>query len=150
MFSPLESPGGKKPCFRELTTARLLKSVPPLCLKPDYSYAELVGYMQPSLTNVIPWIKYEAQNMMEPTWRHEIQCIREDDHVRYIVGMLVWFHQWKQEHRLWPSLLSCDFQFGALATATIESRVVSVIKETDMTMGEMQALRVQTTNTWQS
>ena len=79
MFSPPESPGGKKPCFRELTAAQLLKSAPPLCLEPDYSDAELVGYTWPPLTNVIPWIKYEAQNMMEPTWRHELQCIREDD-----------------------------------------------------------------------
>ena len=47
MFSPLESPGGKKPCLRELTTAWLLKSMPPLCFKPDYSDAELVGYTWP-------------------------------------------------------------------------------------------------------
>ena len=59
--------------------------------------------------------------------------------------MLVWYHQWKQEHRLWPSLPACDFQFGALAKVTIEIIVASVIKETDMTLGEMQALRVLTT-----
>ena len=114
-------------------------------MQPDYSDAELVGYTQPPLTNVIPWVKFEAQNMMEPTWRHELQCIREDNHVQYIVAMLVWFHQWKQEHGLWPSLPACDFQFGALAMATTETRVISVIKETDMTLGEMQALRILTT-----
>ena len=59
--------------------------------------------------------------------------------------MLVWFCQWKQEHKLWLSLPACDFQFGALATATIETRVVTVIKETNMTLGEMQALKVLTT-----
>ena len=59
--------------------------------------------------------------------------------------MLVRSHQWKQEHRLWPLLPACDFQFGALAMATIETRVISVIKETNMTLGEMQALRVLTT-----
>ena len=64
----------------------------PLCLKLDYSNAELMGYTLPPLTNVIPWIKYEAKNMMEPTWRHKLNCIKEDDHVQYIVAMLVWFH----------------------------------------------------------
>ena len=71
MLSPPESPG-KKPCFRELTTTWLSKSAPPMCLKPDYSDAKLVGYVWPPLTNVIPWIEYEAQNIMEPTWRHEL------------------------------------------------------------------------------
>ena len=126
MLSPPELPRDKKPCFRESTAAWLLKSAPPLCLKLDYSDAELVGYTLPSLPSVIPWIKYEAQNMMEPTWRHKLQSIREDDHVQYIVAMLVWFHQWKQDHGQWPLLPACDFQFEAMAMAmaTIETRVV--------------------------
>ena len=64
MLSPLESFLGKKPCFSELAAARLLKAAPPLCLEPDYHNAELMGYTWPLLTNVIPWIKYEAQNMI--------------------------------------------------------------------------------------
>ena len=145
MLSPQESPGAKKPCFRELTAPLLLKSAPPLCLKPDYSDAKLVGYTWPSLTSVIPWIKYEAQNMMTLICRHEPQCIREDNHIQYIVAMLVWFCQWKQDHGQWPLLPACDFQFGAMATATIKTQVVSVVKETEITQGEMQALRVHTT-----
>ena len=43
MFSPLESPMGKKPCFWESTVAHLSKSAPPLCLEPYYSNVELVG-----------------------------------------------------------------------------------------------------------
>ena len=81
IFSPPELPRGKKRCFRESTPAWLSKSAPPLCLKQDYSDAELVGYTWPPLTNIIPWIKYEAQFVMEPTWKHELQCIREDNHV---------------------------------------------------------------------
>ena len=68
-----------------------MKTTPPLCLEPDYSDAELVGYTWPPLVNVIPWIKYEAQNMMEPTFRQELQCIKEDDHLWYIIAMIVWF-----------------------------------------------------------
>ena len=41
MFSPLELPLRKKPCFWESTTVHLLKAAPPLCLEPDYSDAEL-------------------------------------------------------------------------------------------------------------
>ena len=91
MLSPLESPMGKKPCFWESTVACLSKAASPLCMEPDYRDAELVGYTWPPLTNVLPWIKYEAQNMVEPTFRQELQCIREVDHPRYIIAMLVWF-----------------------------------------------------------
>ena len=79
MLSPLESPMGKKPCFQESTAACLLKAASPLHLEPDYRDAELGGYTQPPLTNIIPWIKYQAQNMVEPTFRQELQCIREVD-----------------------------------------------------------------------
>ena len=54
MLLPPESPGGKKPCILELMAVRLLKSVPPLCLQPDYSEAKLLGYTWPPLMSVIP------------------------------------------------------------------------------------------------
>ena len=136
---------GKKPCFQESTVACLLKAAPPLCLEPDYSDAELVGYTWPLFTNIIPWIKYEAQNMMEPTFRQEFQCIREVDHLQYIIAMLVWFHQWRQEHGSWPSLPAYGFQVGALAMATIKTGVVSVTSEIKMTLEERQVLWVPTT-----
>ena len=72
---------------------------------------------------------------MEPTWRLELQCIREDDHFRYIAAMLVWFRRWKEDHGQWPLLPACDFKVGAMATATIETQVVSIIKEAKMTWG---------------
>ena len=59
--------------------------------------------------------------------------------------MLVWFHRWKQNYGQWPLLPTCDFQFGAMAMATIETRVISIIKEAEMTWEERQALRVLTT-----
>ena len=92
-FSPFKSPLRKKPCFQESTMAHLSKAAPPMCLEPDYSNAELVGYTQPPLTDIIPWIKYKAQNMMEPTFRQELQCIREVDYLRYIIAMIIWFHR---------------------------------------------------------
>ena len=141
MLLPTESPKGKKLCFQELIAAWLSKSAPPLCLKLDYSDIELLGYTWSPLINVIPWIKYKAQNMMEPTWRQEVQCIRETDHIQYIVAMLVWFCQWRQEHGSWPSLPACGFQVGALSMATIKTRVMSVITEIKMTLGRGKPCR---------
>ena len=90
--SSLESSLEKMPCFWESITVHLLKAAPPLCLEPDYNDTELVGYTWSLLVNVIPWIKYKAQNMSEPTFRQELQCIREVDHLQYIKAMIVWFH----------------------------------------------------------
>ena len=91
--SSLESPLKKKPCFWKSIMVCLLQAAPPLCLEPDYSDAELVGYTWPWLVNVIPWIKYEAQNMVESTFRQELQCIKEVNHLWFTIAMIVWFHQ---------------------------------------------------------
>ena len=90
--SLLKSPLGKKPCFKESIAVCLLKAASPACLEPDYNDAELVGYIWPPLVNVIPWIKYEALNMAKPSFRQELQCIREADHLQYIIAMIVSFH----------------------------------------------------------
>ena len=96
VVTSLESPLGKKHCFLELIAERLLKTAP-TCLKPNYNNAELVGYTQPSLVNVIPWIKYEAQNVSEPSFRQELQHIKEVKHLQYIIAMIVWFQHCRQD-----------------------------------------------------
>ena len=78
--------------------------------------------------------------MVEPTFRQEFQCIKEVDHLQYIIAMIVWFHQWRQEQGWWLSLPACGFQVGALATAIMEIQVVSVTSEIEMTSGERQVL----------
>ena len=123
----------------------LSKAVSPAHLEPDYSDAELVWYMWPPLVKVIPWIKYEAQNMLEPSFRQELQCIKEVKHLRYIIAMIVWFHQWRQDQGWWPLLPTCSFEVGALATVNIETIVMSVTSQIDMTLGKRQVLQVLTT-----
>ena len=91
--------------------------------------------MWPSLVNIIPWFKYEAQNMSEPSFRQELQCIKEVKHLQYIIAMIVWFCQWRQDQGWWPSLPTCNFQVRALATVNIKMRVMSVISQIDMTLG---------------
>ena len=82
LFPPLNCP--------ESIAERLSKTAP-THLEPNYDDAELVGFTRSSLVNVIPWIKYEAQNMTEPSFRQELQCIREAEHLQYIIVMIVWF-----------------------------------------------------------
>ena len=57
--------------------------------------------------------------------------------------MIVWFRQWRQDQGWWPSLPTCNFQVGALATVNIKMRVMSIVSQIDM--GERQVLRVLTT-----
>ena len=59
---------GKNLAFESQSFERLLKTAP-TPFKRNYNDSELVGYTRPSLVNVIPTIKYEAQNMSEPSFR---------------------------------------------------------------------------------
>ena len=88
MLSPPESPGNKKQCW-ETMAERLLKSTE--IGEPDYKYAPLVGYTRPDLSQVIPWISFEAQSMMEAPWQTDLAKIKQDDDVQYIAAMFVWF-----------------------------------------------------------
>ena len=54
--SSLNHPLGKSLAFDSIAK-HLLKTAQTL-LKPNYNNAELVRYTQPSLVNIIPWIKY--------------------------------------------------------------------------------------------
>ena len=83
--------------------------------------------------------------MMEPSFGQELQCIRETDHLQYIIVMIVWFQHWRQDQGWWPSLLACNFQVGASATINIETRVLSIILQVNMSQGEKQVLQVLTT-----
>ena len=43
---------------------------------------------------------------------------------------------------MWPLLPACNFQVGTLTTVNIETRVMSVISQVDMSLGERQVLRL--------
>ena len=103
-----ESPIGKKSCFKESIADRLSKTAPSR-LKCNYDDKELVGFTGPPLVNVIPWIKYEAQNMAEPSFWQELQCIRGTEHLQYIVAMIVWLKCWKQNQGWWAPIPTCNF-----------------------------------------
>ena len=88
MLSPPESLRNKKQCQGTMAE-RLLKSTE--IGKPDYKDAPLVRYTMPDLSQVIPWICFEAQSMMEPPWQTELAKIKHDDDVGYVTAMFVWF-----------------------------------------------------------
>ena len=69
-----ESPLRKKPRFRESIADRLSETAPGH-FECKYDEKELVGFTHPSLMDVIPW------NMAEPSFRQELQCIREAEHL---------------------------------------------------------------------
>ena len=73
MLSPPGSPVNKKQC-QETMAKRLLKSTE--IREPDYKDAPLVGYMRPNMSQVIPWICFEAQRMMEPPWQTKLAKIK--------------------------------------------------------------------------
>ena len=79
-----------------------------------------------------------------PSFRQELQCIKEVEHLRYIIVMIVWFRCWRQDQGWWPLLPTCNFQVRALTTGNIEMRVVSIVSQIDISLGERQVLRVLT------
>ena len=83
--------------------------------------------------------------MTEPSFRQELQCIRETEHLQYIIAIIVWFQHWRQDQGCWPLFPACNFQVRALATVNIKMRVMSVVSQVDMSPGERQVLCVLTT-----
>ena len=83
--------------------------------------------------------------MAELSFRQELQCIRETEHLRYIIAMIVWFKHWKQDQGWGDTNSTCSFQVGAATTVNIETRVLSVITQVNMSQGESQVLWVLTT-----
>ena len=71
---------------------------------PDYTDVPLVGFTRLDLSQVFPWVKFEAQNMCEPPWRTELAQIQKDEEVRYIAAVFTWFQQWRIRSGTWPLL----------------------------------------------
>ena len=90
VLSSPESPWSKKPCVHE-TVAERLQSASTMIMESDYKDAPLIEYKRPDLSEVIPWIHFKAQNMMEPPWWTEMASIKQDENIRYITAMFVWF-----------------------------------------------------------
>ena len=87
VLSPPASPGNEKLC-REILAVEL-ESID--ALTPDYSDVPLLGFTRLDLSQVFPWVKFEAQSMFKPPWRMELVPIQKDEEVQYIATIFSWF-----------------------------------------------------------
>ena len=85
-----ETPWTKKPCVHK-SVAERLQSTSTLIMEPNYKDTQLIGYKRPDLSEVIPLIHFKAQNMMKPPWQTKMASIKQDENIRYIAVMFVWF-----------------------------------------------------------
>ena len=145
VLSSPESPWNKKPCVHEMMAERPLQNASMVIMEPDYKDAPLIGYKRPDLSEVIPWICFEAQNMMEPLWQTEMVSIKQDKNIRYIVAMFVWLLCWKVRSGSWPSLPRCDFVLNQEISDTVDLRLTPTLAKLDLSLGELQALKALTT-----
>ena len=144
VLSSPESPWSKKPCVREMVAERL-QSASTVIMEPDYKDAPLIGYKRPDLSEVIPWICFKAQNMMEPPWQTKMASIKQDENIRYIAAMFVWFQCWKVRSGLWPSLPRYDFVLDQEISDAVDLHLAPTLAKLDLSLGELQALKVLTT-----
>ena len=124
--------------------AERLQSASTVIMEPDYKGTPLIGYKRPALSEVIPWIHFEAQNMMEPPWQTEMASIKQDKNIRYITAMFVWFWHWKVRSGLWPSLPRCNFVLDQEVSDTVNLHLAPTLAKLDLSLEELQALKILT------
>ena len=120
VLSSPESPRSKKLCVHKMVAERL-QSASMVIMEPDYKDALLIGYKGPDLSEVMPWIRFEAQNMMELPWWTEMVSIKQDKNIRYIAK----FQCWKVRSGLWPSLPRCNFILNQEISDTVDLCLVT-------------------------
>ena len=105
---------------------------------PDYTDVPLVGFTRLDLSQVFPWVKFEAQSICDPPWRTELAQIKKDEEVRYITTVFTWFQQWRIRSGAWPSL-------NKEMRDRVDSCLVLTLAKVEMLIGEIQALKALTT-----
>ena len=135
---PPASPGNEK-LYKEIP-AMELESID--ALTPDYSDVPLVGFSRPDLSQVFPWVKFEAQSMREPPWRMELAQIQKDEQVCYISTIFSWFQRWRIRRGIWLLLPQSEFNLSKEMRDRVNSHLTLTLAKVQMLMGEMQALKV--------
>ena len=110
--------------------------------EPDYKDVPLVRYTGPDLSRVISWICFEAQSMTEPPWQTKLAKIKQDDDIRYVAAMFVWFRRWRIRSGSWPLLPR--FCSWPITIDTVNLRLAPTLAKIDLSLGELQALEVLT------
>ena len=131
------SPGNEKLC-REIPTVEP-ESID--AWTPDYTDAPLVRFTRLDLSQVFPWVKFEAQSMCEPPRRMELAQIQKDEEVRYIATVFTWFQWWRIRRGVWPLLPQSEFNLSKEMRDRVNSHLTLTLAKVEMLMGEMQALK---------
>ena len=76
--------------------------------------------------------------------RTELAKIKQDDDVRYVAAMFVWFWHWRIRSGSWPSLPRCDFILDQEPIDTVNLHLAPILAKIDLSLGELQALKVLT------
>ena len=82
---------------------------------------------------------------MEPPWWTEMASVKQDESIRYIIAMFVWSQHWKVRSGSWPSLPRCDFVLDQEISDTVDLCLAPTLAKLDLSLGELQALKVLTT-----
>ena len=83
--------------------------------------------------------------MMEPPSWTKLAKIKQDDDVRYVAAMFVWFQCWRTRCGSWPSLPRCDFALHQETINTVNLHLAPTLAKMDLLLGELQAVKVLTT-----
>ena len=59
--------------------------------------------------------------------------------------MFVWFQCWKVRSGLWPSLPRCNFVLNQEVSDTVDLHLATTLAKLNLSLGELQALKVLTT-----
>ena len=117
---PPAPPSIEKPC-------REIPAIEPESIDdstPDYSDVPLVGFTRLDLTRVLPWVRFEAQNMCQPPWRMELSQIQKDEEIRCIDAIFTWFRWWRIRKGAWPLLPQSEFNLSKEMKDIVDSHLV--------------------------
>ena len=111
-------------------------------LMSDYSDIPLVGFSQPELYQVMPWLCFEAENMCEPPWCMALALIWWDEVVRYVAAMFTWFCHWRASRGSWPHLPQGELDLDQEMKEEINWCFARALRYNILMIGEMQALKM--------
>ena len=80
--------------------------------------------------------------MCEPPWRMELVQIQKDEEIRYIAAIFTWFRWWRIRRGVWPLLPRSEFNLSKEMRDRVDSCLEPTLAKVEMSMGEMQALKV--------
>ena len=80
--------------------------------------------------------------MCEPPWCTELALIKQDEMVRYVAVMFMWFCCWQLARGSWPQLPLGELELGQEMKEEIDWHFAQALRYNVLAIGEMQALKM--------